>query len=193
MTTSTALPLIDTARRRLENQLYRQVYPLFEDYYSAKLRKHTLAKELALEAMGKVMTKLDGYDQTQPLQNWAMRVARNHLFDYYRQRASHKHQFVQPLGGLQVEDEQDGRTTRWFDDYAQTEAEQEYQLLEAELLLELREWPGQEGEVVRRHLLLGEEEAFIAQHLTLKTKHVKRIVSEAKQKIRTRLLAAVLD
>lgn len=178
---------IDTARRRQENQIYQQTYPVVVEYYSSKLRNYLKAKELALEAVGKVMTKLVDYDQKLPLQNWAMRIARNHLYDYYRQRASHKHQLVQPLGDLSL-DEKGETPQSWFEDHAESSSDEDYQLLETGLMAQLAVWPGEEGCALRRHLLDGQDVELIALQLELKPKRVKRLLSEGKRRIREQVL-----
>lgn len=171
-----ALP-IDTSRRRQENALHDQLYPRFVDYYSAHVRNYTLAKELARVAIGKVMTKLPTYDTGKPLENWAIRVARNYLYDYYRQKASRKHQLVQVLSGT---GDQQGEDTRTSLVEGFSEANQDYAMLESSLMSQLMDWPGEEGEMVRRHLIMGQEARQIGVELGIADKKVKRVLADAR-------------
>jgi RNA polymerase sigma factor (sigma-70 family) len=180
-----ATDLIDTAQRREENLLYKQLYPQFVSYYSAHLHKYPLAKELASAAIGKVMTKLKTYDKALPLQNWAMRIASNHLIDYFRQQASAKHQLVQLFSGGAGDEDGDYDAQ---DQLAGFQApDQEYRLLEGEVHALLADWPGVAGQVLRANLLDGHEAAALATMLGLSEKKAKRILSEAKQALREEL------
>jgi RNA polymerase sigma factor (sigma-70 family) len=178
---------VDTELRRRENELYKSLYPRFVDFYSAHVRKYALAKELAAVAIGKVMTKLDSYDSRQPLENWAMRVARNYLIDYYRQRASRKNQLVTTLGGLQ-RDDYDLRNSGCSTLEGCTEPDQEYALLTSELLAQLKSWPGDEGEAVRAHFLGGATPGEISEQLDLPEKRIKIVLAQARALLQTQIL-----
>lgn len=178
---------LDTERRRRENELYKTIHPRFVDFYSAHVRKYSLAKELAAVAMGKVMTKLDSYDSRKPLENWAMRVARNYLIDYYRQRASRKNQLVTTLGGLQ-RDDYDAGSAGPLAPEGRTEPDQEYALLTSDLLAQLKGWPGDEGEAVRAHFLGGASPAEIADQLELPEKRIKVVLAQARLLLQAQLL-----
>lgn len=182
---------VDTTARRRENQLYTELFPKFVDYYSSHVRRYALAKELATVAIGKVMTRLGTYDHSKPLENWAMRIASNYLIDYYRQRASQKHQLVQVLSGSEVGnvDDYDNFFSRGLVEGA-APAEQDYALLESQVMDQLRTWPGVDGDIIRASLFQGHSTPAIAVLLGVSEKRVKRVLSESKALLEGQLLEA---
>lgn len=173
-----------TATRRQENLFFNRYYSRLKDYYSFHVRNSTLAHELTIAALGKVMTKLDEYDATKPMDNWVVRIARNHLVDYYRRRASQKNKLVTYENqALTEEDTEDV----YYQAVGQDEREQEFELLLADSMRVLAEWPGVQGRAIRLGLLENVDKRLISKETGLSETQIKNLLTQARTRLRKKL------
>ncbi len=178
---STTVP---STTRRQENAFYQRYYPRLKEYYSYHVRNSAIAEELTLVALGKVMTKLDDYDASKPMDNWVVRIARNHLIDYYRRRASQKNKLVVYESQAAVDDEGEEPAVETA---VVGEEQQEFELLLADSLRILREWPGVQGVAIRLGLLENHDKPAISEKTGLTETQIKNLLTQARTRLRNNL------
>ncbi len=177
-------PISSTLTRRQENAFYQRYHSRLKEYYSYHVRNSAIAEELTLVALGKVMTKLGEYDTSKPMDNWVVRIAHNHLIDYYRRRASQKNKLVtyESQGSLDDEGEEPGVETAVVG-----EEQQEFELLLADSLRVLHEWPGVQGVAIRLGLLENQDKPAISQKTGLTETQIKNLLTQARTRLRNNL------